>query len=158
MISVKKLATVGAAGGLLLASAMPVFASHWDIKVEQSNKGKVENNVTTQANTGDNGNFAEDDVKYSDITTGDASATSDVRTKLNKNFAKVDNCECEDDVKVKQENKWGSVKNNVTTQANTGLNANVAGDDVKNSNITTGNATATSTVKSKVNKNVAIVN
>ncbi|MBI3282643.1 hypothetical protein HYZ70_01030 [Candidatus Curtissbacteria bacterium] len=163
MISIKKLATIGAAAGLLAASAMPVFADGPFIL--QKNKGKVINIVTTTANSGGNLNVAENGSdglainKDNSIDTGNAIATSTVKTALNTNIVKAD-CGCLDDGTVIQLNKWGKVVNVVDTTANSGLNANVAenGSDGlainKNNSINTGNATATSTVKSIVNTNV----
>jgi len=89
MISIKKLATVGAAAGLLLASAMPAFAWHWsddDLVVSQGNTAIVNNNVGAVSNTGLNGVGG---GKFVMVKTGDAYSDAVVINTVNKNVAIV---------------------------------------------------------------------
>ena len=58
----------------------------------------------------------------------------------------------DDDLNLRIRN-WAYVKNDVDTNANTGFNAILAGDDVKGGKIRTGNAGATSIVTNDVNSN-----
>src|SRR3990167_9861315 len=158
MISVKKLATVGAAAGLLLASAMPVLASHSDdLDITQKNKAYVKNGITATSNTGGNKIKAVDDVKGGKIKTGDATTGVEVINLLNSNEATVDACECFDDVTINQKNK-AKVKNYVTADSNTGDNKIKAGDDVKWGKIKTGDAFTGVSVSNILNSNVATVN
>jgi len=85
MISIKKLATVGAAAGLLAASALPVLADD-ELEVEQENKAYVRNDVDSEANTGKN------DIGGGRVVimrTGDAFSWPTVTNVVNKNVAVV---------------------------------------------------------------------
>ena len=158
MISIKKLATVGAAAGLLAASALPVLA--WgsdDLDITQKNKAYVKNDITATSNTGGNKIKANDDVKGGKIKTGDAFTGVDVTNVLNSNEATVDSCECFNDVTINQKNK-AKVKNYVTADSNTGDNKIKAGDDVKWGKIKTGDAFTGVSVSNILNSNVATVN
>jgi len=151
MISIKKLATVGAAAGLLAASAMPVFASHSDdLDIDQKNGAIVKNNTVTVANTGLNSIGG---GKLVIQKTGNALAQADVSTVANKNVAVVKDCDCFDDVDIDQKN-FAYVKNNTVTVANSGKNTIGGGKLVIQK---TGNATAVAWVTNVVNKNVTVV-
>ncbi|KKS12729.1 MAG: hypothetical protein UU67_C0043G0003 [Candidatus Daviesbacteria bacterium GW2011_GWB1_41_5] len=151
MISIKKLATVGAAGGLLLASAVPAFALFDDdLVIGQGNTAIVTNNVGANANTGLNGVGG---GKFVMVKTGDALAIAGASTTANKNVAVVAGCNCFDDVTVGQGNT-AIVTNNVGANANTGLNGVGGGKIVV---VWTGGAQSQATVSNVVNKNVAIV-
>ena len=87
MISIKKLATVGAAGGLLLASAVPAFALFDDdLVIGQGNTAIVTNNVGANANTGLNGVGG---GKIVVVWTGGAQSQATVSNVVNKNVAIV---------------------------------------------------------------------
>ena len=152
----KKIAITAAAAGVMLASAMPALAWHWsndDLNIKIKNKNtNVTNNVTTQANTGLNSIGGGWWGSGATINTGNAGATSVVTNDVNTNV--VDLCGCLglgdfDDVTVDIENKDTNVNNNVTTQANTGLNT-----IQKKGTINTGNAGATGVVTNFVNTNI----
>src|SRR3989344_7714145 len=149
MISIKKLATVGAAAGLLAASALPVLADD-ELEVEQENKAYVRNDVDSEANTGKN------DIgggRFVLMSTGNATSYVDVSTTANKNVAIVEDCDCFDELEVEQENK-AYVRNDVDSEANTGKNDIGGGRGVI---MRTGDAFSCPTVTNVVNKNVAVV-
>jgi hypothetical protein len=154
MISVKKLATVGAAGGLLLASTMPAFAfgGHHGggSSLEQENKNtNVTNTVSASSNTGNNTSSGGHHWwgGGNSITTGDASTYVDVLNKVNKNKVELPSCRCFK--KVEQENKNTNVTNTVSASSNTGYNTG--------KNITTGAASTGVIVTNVVNKNIVKV-
>ena len=165
MISIKKLATAGAAAGLLFRSAMPAFAdfnlgfSNGD--VEQSNSAFIFNGVSASSNTGNNnaGNLAVVSVG-NDITTGNATTVVGVTNVANKNVA-VDGCGCNDvnigvgNGDLEQSNRV-AVVNLVGASSDTGDNnaGNLAVLSVGN-DIQTGNAGTGVSVTNVVNKNVA---
>lgn len=151
MISIKKLATIGAAGGLLLASAVPALAFGDGDFTFNFNKGAVSNLVVTKANTGLNSIGSGEDVDDSGIGTGDAGAIAEVKTVLNSNIN--GSCGCLGDSATVNINK-GFVGNSVFTKSNTGLNSMGANDDVSSSAILTGNALSASVVTSVVNTNI----
>ena len=167
MISIKKLATVGAAGALLLASAVPVFAtgghhrSNDELNIDQDNDATIINVVETEANTGDNSIGGRHSSGSGRISTGDAYADGLVSTEANLNRAELDvRCGCYDEVELDQDND-AFVLNKVETEAETGDNS-VSGGSSRHhhgggSVIRTGDASALSTVFTVVNKNVAIV-
>ena len=174
MISIKKLATVGAAAGLLFGSAMPAFAGHWrssdDLNINQTNGATVDNSVLANCNTanqtmggggghnalstngGGGGHRGSRDNLA--IGTGDAETGVWVDNKVNKNIAKVDACECFDDVTINQTN-GATVTNRVLANSNTGNQALGGGP---NKAIHTGNALTGVSVTNLVNKNVVVVN
>lgn len=150
-----------------------------DTTVVQSNNAVVTNNVTSNSSTG--GNSANDNTT-GDVTilTGKATSTTNVQNTLNTNVAKVDCCNTGsttvtidknaaysdnevkleegrhgDSTEVFQDNK-ALVTNNVDSHSYTGsndANRNTGGDVT----IGTGDATATSTVKTTANVNVATI-
>jgi hypothetical protein len=172
----KKLIVTGAAAGLLLVSAAGAFASenhhHQSlptVNFNLSNTGSVTNTVDTSANTGYNV-LSGGSVKGSGITTGAASAGSNVQTQLN--FNQFD-CGCVLGLNGNQNLNFtlgnsGLVYNTVGTSANTGFNSltgtgsHSRGDEghrggsngVSNSWITTGAAAASSVVSNVVNTNI----
>src|SRR3972149_795068 len=153
MISIKKLATVGAAAGLLLASAMPAFAWHWsddDLVVSQGNTAIVNNNVGAVSNTGLNGVGG---GKVVMVKTSDAVAIAGASTTANKNVAVVAGCNCFDDVTIGQGNT-AIVNNNVGAVSNTGLNGVGGGKFVM---VKTGDAVAIAGASTTAKKNVAVV-
>ena len=157
MISIKKLATVGVAAGLLAASALPVLANGDGI--EQENKGtKVKNDITATSNSGGNKIKAYDDVKGAKIKTGDATTIVEVLNKVNSNKL-IAPCECVDgEDGIEQENKWTKVKNYVTADSNTGDNKiKSSSDDVKWAKIKTGDAYTGVSISNYVNKNKIVL-
>jgi hypothetical protein len=163
----KKLIVTGAAAALFLGSAAGAFATYnpFDFGTSASltigNTGSVSNVVNTSANTGYNSQIAKGDVESSSITTGAASAGSNVIVGLNQNAF---NCGCVlglsgvDHLTLGLTNN-GSVSNVVNTSANTGYNSQNAsgygwfGGEVEHSSILTGAASASSLVQSVVNLN-----
>ena len=177
MISIKKIATVGIAAGLLATSAMPAFAngrhhrgSDDDLTVAQSNSAFVGNLVVTRADTGDNyiGGGSNHSRGHrsggsnSKIVTGDASADALVTTEANSNSASVAGCGCFDDVSIAQSNE-ALVLNGVFTTADTGDNSISGGSNgghhgSRRANvIRTGDAMSVATVGTLVNSNVVVV-
>lgn len=180
----KKLAITGAAVAALFGSAAGAFASEpfqfpWftdSANVTISNSGSVSNTVTTKANTGYNsqsvtGKGAE--LNTSSITTGAASAGSNVMTQLNWNQF---DCGCVlglsdvDELNFSLTNT-GTVSNSVYTKANTGGNSqSVTGlnggggpwwflnhdhsASIEGGSITTGAAAASSVIQNVVNTNM----
>jgi len=170
MISIKRLATVGAAGALLLASAVPVLASdrhhrsNDELNINQGNLAIVVNDVDNTADTGDNSIGGRHSGGSGRIVTGDALADVLVQTTANENSATVDvRCDCFDDVSVNQGN-LAFVWNDVDNKADTGDNSVSGGSSSRHhhksggSVIRTGDATAIGTVQTLVNRNVAVVN
>lgn len=158
MISTKKLATVGAAAALFASSAMPALAWHWsddDLNITQKNYADVTNTVAQNANTGNqvDGLFSGHNKA---IGTGAAANGAIVTNVLNSNKAKVDSCDCFDDVTIKQKNS-ATVTNTVVQNANTGNQTSglFAGG---NKAIFTGDAANGAVVTNVVNSNVAKVN
>lgn len=166
MISVKKLATIGAAAGLLLGSAIPAFADHWDdLNINQTNQADIENNILANSNTGNQsigdggwsfpfcdgdpcdseGNFA--------LGTGNAATVVEVANVANSNDADVDSCGCFDDVTINQTNT-ANIGNNILANSNSG---NQSFGDGSNLAIHTGNAFTGVAVANVVNSNVAVV-
>lgn len=171
MISIKKLATVGASAGLLFGSAMPAFAGHWrsddDLNITQSNTANITNRVFANSNTGNQsvggnggshslggggghhgsrGNLA--------VRTGDAETGVLVGNIANSNDADVDGCGCFDDVTINQSNN-ANINNLVLANSNSG-NQTLGGGS--NKAIGTGNAYTGVAVANVVNSNVAVVN
>ena len=162
MISIKKVATLSAAAGMLAMSAMPAFAGFWfsndELVIKQKNSGAVKNYIDTHVNTGKNSSGNETISTFGfgrfggwgghqSSSTGDAAAVVEVNTGLNSNVAAVDACGCFDDVTIRQKNR-GYVKNDIDTWVNTGKNS-TGGN--------TGDALAGISVTTVVNDNVAIV-
>jgi len=155
---IKKLVTTGAAAGLLLASAVPAFATlsfpfgSDDLNVNQGNWGVVNNNVVANSNTGNQaklgGNFA--------LGTGDAATLVGVVNGVNGNSVEVKGCDCFDDVTVNQHN-GALVNNNVVANANSG---NQAGGWFGGNNkaLFTANAVTGVAVDNLVNTNFVKVN
>ncbi len=154
----KKLAITGATAAVLLGSAIPAFANHSNrgLSVDIDNDNAyVKNVVYTKADTGDNEiRGRRGGVRNSDINTGDAWASSTVYNTVNQNV--IDLCGClnrRGGVKVEIDNDDATVKNYVTTKADTGDNS-IYGKRVRRSDITTGNAGAEAYVDSVVNSNI----
>jgi len=165
MISIKKLAITGAAAGLLLASAVPVFAGSpprggrgGDEGVKQSNDGAVINKVTFYADSSSTILATKGgEVEKVSVDTGNATANGVVKTELNKNVAVVKDCKCLDDGALSQKNH-GFVKNEVGVYAYSYSDITASkGGEVEKVSVDTGNAKATGVVKSVVNENVVIV-
>jgi len=175
MISIKKLATVGAAAGLLFGSAMPAFAGHWrssdDLIINQTNNADIQNRVFANSNTGNQsiggggggslslnedgdgdhgrrsrGNFA--------LRTGDAETGVLVENIANSNDVEVSGCGCFDDVTITQTN-GATINNGVFANSNSGNQTLGRGS---NKAIRTGNALTGVAVANLVNSNVAVVN
>ena len=194
----RQLFSVVAAGSLLVSVATPVLAADTNIQitgngagsnnyatvsqtnsntVSQSNNANVTNNVTSNANTGNNsaGFNTGGDVT---VKTGDATTKANVSNSLNSNAAQVAGCNCEGDTNVKVSgngaysdnlvtlkdtnvNSVGqtnnaNVTNNVDNNAKTGgndANSNTGGDVV----VVTGNAKAEANVKTVANSNSAVI-
>lgn len=156
----QKIAMTATTAGIMLASAVPAFAS-WNVgalngNIAQVNSGAVVNNVTTSTNTGKNLNLAF--VAGAQLTqTGTAVSGANVQTQLNVNQI---SCGCvTNNVNLGVGNgntiqaNHGMVMNTVTTSANTGMNANVGGA-VLLQGVNTGAATSGSVVTNIVNTNV----
>lgn len=115
----KKLASIMAAGALLINLATPALAGislevtgngsdsdnevkfeyENEVKVDQQNWADVQNDIRIEANTGDN--EAEDNTGGDvEISTGDSYTTVDVSNVLNSNAAQVETC-CYDEVEAK---------------------------------------------------------
>lgn len=192
----KQFVAAVSAGTMLLSMATPVFAettlevtgngaysnsdvvvnTNRDVKVEQSNKANVTNNINTSSDTGSN------DANYNtngDVTvrTGDAKSKVEVENMLNSNRASVDCCATSDfdakisgngaqsdndirfnndkNIKVEQDND-AYVRNDVDAKTNTGKNdayGNTSGDVT----IMTGDAKTDVAVKTQANANWAVV-
>jgi len=145
--------------------------------VTQNNDAHVTNNVTSNASTG--GNDADFNTGGNvQVTTGNATTTANVTNALNSNTAQVAGCNCAGDTNVtvsgngansnntvtlgstnantvKQDND-ASVTNNVDNNAKTGYN-DANGNTGGNVQVTTGNATANSTVRTVANSNAASI-
>lgn len=145
MISIKKLATVGAAAGLLFGSAMPVLA--WDgfPGSGQVNFARVWNNVTASSNTG--GNSVNGNSDNNAIVTGDAATIVGVSNKVNKNVSV--GCGC-----VDFQLNAARIGNRVSASSNSGYNS-VNGNSDDNV-IVTGSAGTGVAVSNVVNKNVSV--
>ncbi len=172
----------------LIALGTSAFASEgWvggdvytKIKVKIHNDAKVDNDVSTVANTGENSADADVDgvgagsqrAKGGRIDTGEAAAWSGVLVGVNANDVLIDTsgCGCERDgdtttkIKVDLKNK-AKVDNDVSTVANTGGNSADADVDgvgtgsqrAKGGKITTGNADAMSEVGVIANTTVVTI-
>src|SRR3989344_4423979 len=155
-MNIKRIAITAAAAGMMLSTAVPAFANHWnwnngDVDIEIDNEDtNVTNDLTTQANTGFNKVVGWGWFGSGSITTGNALATSEVGNVVNSNL--VDLCGCLgdfDDVDIDIDNDDTNVTNNLTTQANTGFNM-----VLKKGTINTGGAGAGAFVSNVVNTNV----
>ena len=143
MISIKRLATVGAAAGLLLASAVPAFANFDGSG--QLNFARVWNNVTASSNTG--GNSVNGSSDNNTVWTGNAGTLVGVSTVANKNVSV--GCGC-----VDFQLNSARVGNRVTASSNSGYNSiNGSSDD---NFIWTGDAGTGVAVSTVVNKNVSV--
>lgn len=193
----KKLVSIAAAGTMLLSMVAPAFADNTitisgngagsnnavvstqtnTTTVSQSNTATVNNNITTNANTGGN------DANYNTggnvtVNTGDAKTTTNVTNTLNSNAATVAGCNCGSDTDVtvsgngaKSDNlvtltnvntngvsqaNVADVNNNIKSDAKTGgndANLNTGGDVT----IMTGDATAKANVSTIANSNSAMI-
>lgn len=145
---IKKLAVVGASAALFLAAAVPAFAHHKGVTI--NNDADVHNTVNTSSNTGYNEikGWGSKGVKYSDITTGDASSMALVTNNVNS--VNVDTCGCSKKLSIDND---ATVTNTVNTSSNTGYNK-IKGSKVKSSDITTGNADSMGVVTNVVNSTV----
>ena len=153
---IKKLVTTGAAAGLLLASAVPAFASYYHpsgARINQSNSGVVVNKVEVEANTGENntgGIFGGGNL----VWTGDARVSGAVENAVNQNYVQAD-CRCAKVKSVRQSN-GGFVVNSVEVEANAGENE--TGGFLGGHNfVKTGAATVSGAVSSVVNSNVVLL-
>ena len=146
MISAKKLATIGAAGALLVMSATPAFAGNF---ISQSNCAIVGNAVNQNANTGNQASGFGSGHNLA-IGTGNAANNAFVVNKVNKNDADV--CGCSGHNFVTQKN-GAFVSNEVNQNANTGNQADgfLSGG---NKAIHTGDASNGAAVVNVVNSNV----
>lgn len=156
----KKLAVAGASAALLVATAVPAFATEHGFGsmafVNLSNNGTVNNNVTTLSNTGGNSltSWGEDgSVENSYIGTGIANSQANVQTQLNWNEASL-NLSGSKFLDLDLSNS-GNVNNTLYTSSNTGGNSITGhyGAEVEGSHISTGNSTSGSVVVNVVNTN-----
>ncbi len=137
----KKLASLAAAGALLLGMAAPVFGCWWcgggdDVTI--NNHAWVSSRVRTHANTGRNS------TKFGgSIGTGPAAATAVVVNDTNYNEV---GCDCADDVTI---NNHAWVSSRVKTRANTGRNSTTFCGSIG-----TGAANASSIVTNLVNTSI----
>lgn len=193
----RKVVSVLAAGAIVLSMATPALADTTvtitgngsgsnnaavvtqtsTTTVSQTNKADVNNNVTSNANTGGN------DANYNTggdvmVKTGGATTTTNVTNTLNSNAAQVSGCNCGSDTNVAisgngakstnlvtptvtnttavEQSNQANVENNVHSDAKTGgndANLNTGGTVM----IGTGPASSTSNVSTTANANSASV-
>ncbi len=169
MISIKKLATVGAAASILAFSAAPALASDGSGAeiIQKNSDTTVTTTIDASSNSGSNQikaigtdgcGCSPSDASNSSIETGSATTTVKVKNNVNKNLVDA-SCGCLSDssAEVIQKNK----KTTVTTivddaKANSGKNKIKAidGGNASGSEITSGNAKTKVSVKNVVNKNI----
>ncbi len=165
MISIKKVATIGATVALLSAAAVPAFAGNFShsgnsTDIDQKNKATITNDVDSSSNTGKNTGSSSScswlcfGSKGSKVETGNAKTEVSVATVANSNSADVSTCGCQSNkhgknssnkVDVDQSNK-ATITNDVDSKSNTGKNT---GNYVE-----TGNAKTDVAVLTVVNENV----
>lgn len=143
MISIKKVATIGAAAAIFAATAVPAFAHS---SSGQFNLAKIWNNVSASSNTGSNSIVGGEDG--STILTGNAGTLVGVSNVANKNV-KVGSCGCGG-----SQTNIAKIGNKVSASSNTGGNTIVNGED--GSGIGTGDAGTAVVVSNVVNKNVSV--
>lgn len=145
--------------------------------VTQNNDAHVTNNVTSNASTGGNDAGFNTGGNVS-VETGNATTVANVTNALNSNAAQIAGCNCAGDTNVavtgngaqskntvtlgstnvntvSQDNN-ASVTNNVDNNAKTGYN-DANGNTGGNVSVSTGNATASTTVKTVANANSASI-
>lgn len=147
---IRKLAVAGASAALLLATAVPAFASDWGSLVH--NWADVSNTINTTANTGWNSINADSNVNGGSISTGYAQSVATVNNTVNSNS--LYNFDTGFDFGSLVHNAT-DVNNMVNTNANTGWNSLNADDhNVNGGSVSSGYAQAGSVVNNVINTNV----